>query len=385
MELHLGGLLDVDYRNYLEDARADNRFDVRRARIIFNGQLTQWFRFFSQFEFQDNVTDNLLDAYAEAVMGRHALRFGQFKEPFSLQWQTADKAIFFTERAMCQSLAPNRSVGLMLHGSFGPDIFQYSGGVFNADGDDGTARGNQSDEPEGVARFVVAPFKPTSISWLRNLQFGTSFSYADIELANLEFKVKSAGMNGTPYSIYALSHDTKFGVLQDVGTRQRFGLEAAWAWKSIALQGELIKLKFTDLEPAGRAPADADFSSWYASAAVCLTGEHLVLSNGVMNPVYPQRNFNPTEKTWGAFLLAARVEHFDGDPDWITDSAYVSVREADAYSLALNWILYPMVRLIGDYTLTELSDPIRTRVNPDGSVDYIERETLITVRFSIDF
>ena len=100
MELLLGGAFQTDYRYYLQEERADNRFDIRRARLRFRGQLTEYFRFGLEFEFQGNETDNLVDAYAEAVFNPSALRFGQFKEPYSLEWQSPDKAQFFAERSM---------------------------------------------------------------------------------------------------------------------------------------------------------------------------------------------------------------------------------------------------------------------------------------------
>lgn len=385
MEVHLGGVLDIDYRHYFENERSDNRFDIRRARLLFNGQLTRWFRFYSQFEFQNNETDNLLDAYIEALMKPHALRLGQFKTPFSLQWQTRDKAILFGERSMGQSLSPGRSIGLMVHGSLWQDTLRYSTGLFNADGDDGSGRGTQSDSPEVACRLVVAPFKATDISWLKHLQLGASYTYAEIELANLDFRVKSAGMHGTNYNIYVLSHDTKFGVLQDIKDRQRMGVELGWSWGPLSIQSEYITFRYRDLEPSGAPREDATFSSWYAGIACALTGETLVFTDGVKKPVRPLRDFNPENGAWGAFVVGGRFDHFSGDPDWITPEAYVSVREADAYTIAVNWILFPMVRVIGDITRTEFSDPIRTRTNPDGSVDYINAENVLTLRFSIDF
>ena len=69
MELRLGGAFQTDYRYYAEDERADNRFDIRRARLRFRGQLTKYFRFKMEYEFEGNETDNLVDAYAEAVYG----------------------------------------------------------------------------------------------------------------------------------------------------------------------------------------------------------------------------------------------------------------------------------------------------------------------------
>jgi len=58
-----------------------------------------------------------VDAWAEGVFGKPSLRFGQFKEPFSLEWQTLDKGHFFAERSMGYYLGPKRDVGVMLHGS----------------------------------------------------------------------------------------------------------------------------------------------------------------------------------------------------------------------------------------------------------------------------
>lgn len=59
--------------------------------------------------------------------------------------------------------------------------------------------------------------------------------------------------------------------------------------------------------------------------------------------------------------------------------------EADAYSFSANWILFPMVRMIFDYTRSDFSDPLRARVLPDGSVEYIDEENVFACRFSMDF
>jgi phosphate-selective porin OprO/OprP len=385
MELRLGGAFQTDYRYYLEDERADNRFDIRRARLRFKGQLTQYFRFGLEFEFQGNETDNLVDAYAEAVFSPSALRFGQFKEPYSLEWQSVDKAQFFAERSMGYYLGPIRDVGIMLHGSVFHDTINYAAGLFNGDGDDGAASGAEEDDPEIAARIVFSPFKESLSKWVKGFQFGASAAYAQIDNLNINLRVKSTGMIGTDTNLYVLTHNTKFGVIQNVGTRQRYGVEAAWAVGPLLFQGEYFDLKYTDLESAGANPADAVFSSWYASAVWCLTGENPVLSKGVVQPLYPKLFFNPKDGTWGALCLAARIEHFNGDENWINSASYVSVKEADAYSLSLNWVLFPMARIILDYTHTNLSDPIRVRVLPDGSADYIEEENVVTIRFGIDF
>jgi phosphate-selective porin OprO/OprP len=385
MELRLGGTFQADYRYYAEEERADNRFDLRRSRLMFRGGLTQWFRFGMEFEFQGNETSNIVESYGELVRGPHALKLGQFKEPFSLEWQTRDKALFFAERSMAYSLGPKRDIGLMAHGSAWYDALNYSLGVFNGDGEDGSTRGNEHDEPEIAGRIVIAPFKSSALDAVRNLQVGASATYARIDLANIDLKVKSTGMYGSNRNLYVLSNNTKFGVVQDVDDRQRFGIEAAWALGPFLLQAEGLYLKYSRLKPSGGPAMDAEFAAAYASISYCLTGENQRLYGGVVKPVYPKNFFDPDIGTWGALCLSARLEHFEGDEDWINPASYVSTQKADAYSLAANWTLFPMVRIIFDYTHTDFSDPLRVRVLPNGEIDYIDEENVFTCRFSMDF
>ncbi|MBF0378945.1 MAG: hypothetical protein HQK72_15915 [Desulfamplus sp.] len=391
MELRLGGSFQSDYRYYEEDERADNRFDIRRARLIFNGQLTQWFRFGMEYEFQGNETSNLIDAYGEAVYGTSGLRFGQFQEPFSLEALEKNSAILFAERSIGSYLSPSRDVGAMLYSSIFQDSLHLFAGLFNGDGDDGSARGNEHDEPEVAARVVFSPFKliessHINITPIQSLQIGFSGTVVEADNLNIDLRVKSSGMAGTSRNIYELTHNTKFGVIQDVGQRVRTGIEAAWAYGPLSIQAEKIDFTYSDLDPAGSSPtSDADFSSWYVSGAWSLTGEYQSLSQGVLKPIYPNHFFNPSEKTWGAFVVAARIEHFKGDEDWINPVSNVSVREADGYSLAVNWILFPMCRVIADYSHTEFSDQIKARVLPDGAIDYIDEENCLTLRLSMDF
>lgn len=54
MALRFGGALQTDYRYYIEEERSDNGFDSRRTRLRFQGQLTQFFRFKIEYEFEGN-------------------------------------------------------------------------------------------------------------------------------------------------------------------------------------------------------------------------------------------------------------------------------------------------------------------------------------------
>ncbi len=386
IEMRLGGSFQSDYRYYAESERSDNRFDIRRARLIFNGQLTRWFRFGMEYEFQGNETSNLVDAFGEFVYGTSGIRFGQFKEPFSLEILEKNKAIMFAERSMGYYLSPGRDVGIMGYTSLFKERLHFSAGLFNGDGDDGSARGNEHDEPEAAARLVIAPFKQINNKWIESFQFGGSGTFVKADNLNIDLRVKSAGMADTSRNIYELTHNTKFGVIESVDERIRTGIEAAWAFGPFALQAEKRWFTYKNLNPVGSTPeSDADFSTWYVSAAWALTGENHYFSQGLLKAVYPDRFFNPSENTWGAFVLAARIEHFSGDKDWINPVSHVSVEEADGFSIALNWIMFPMCRLVADYSYTDFSDPIKVRVLPDGSTDYIDEENCVTLRLSMDF
>lgn len=382
-EFHLGGLLQTDYRYYMESQREDDRFHIRRAQLELTGNFTDWMNVVIQTEFKNNTSDHLLDTYGEISFQDQAIRIGQFKKPFSLEQQTEDSAIYFAERSMGYFLSPLRGVGVGYKGFQSPYYF-YSFGLFNTEKDSVSTSGNDQDDPEAVGRIIFKPFADLS-NQIGKFQFGGSGSYAHLNLSDMEFDVKSTGMVDTNRDIYSLTHDTKFGVLQDVKNRYRYGLESAWAWQSLLVQSEYIHLTFTSLKPAGSPANDAIFSSWYVSALYWLTGEHPEMNTSTPAPIQPKHCFDLKNSSWGAFGLAVRFERFNGDQDWINPDAYVSVRRADGMSFALNWILLPIQRITVDFTHTDFSDPLRVRVHPDGSVDYIDKENVIIVRYIINF
>ncbi|MGA1792148.1 MAG: porin, partial [bacterium] len=354
---------------------------------FFSGNLNHFINYRIEMELQGSDQKKLVDAYGESTVHKNlVLRFGQFKEPFSLEWQARNSAIYFVERSMGYHLTPKRDVGVMLHQRLLKNSMDCFLGLFNGDGIDGSSRGGQSDEPELAGRLIFRPFIIMPCSWLKSFQIGGSGTHAHIDLTNVNLEVQSTGMAGTNRNIYVFNANTKFGVLKGVRRRQRWALESAWVLRGMAVQGEYIHFRYTDLEPSGGVPQDGEFSSWYASTLFCLTGESFEMKDGRLNPIRPRKDFDPESGTYGAFVFALRIEHFTGDETWITKNAFVSVRESDSYSVAMNWILTPAFRLIMDYTFTNLSDPIRVRVNTkDGSIDYIEEEHVITARFYLSF
>lgn len=382
--LVLGAVLQADYRHYGEDERADDRFDIRRARLSVAGGIGAHLRYRFEYEFQGNETQNLTDAYGELTTGAPwaLIRVGQFKVPFGLEWQTRDRDLPFAERSTAVDLGPGRDVGLMVHGGVGDELLHYGLGVFNGDGRDGSTRGNQEDGPEVVGRVVFAPLAPLAGA-AGDLRVGLAGTFGRIDLSDVDLEVKSVGMVGTGRNLYVLNRNSKFGVLQDADSRYRVGLEAAWALGSAALFGEYVHLRYTGLKPVGQAARDADFRSWYVAGLWALAAEPVSLHGAVLQPFRPKRTAG--NGGWGALVLAARLGRFEGDGDWIVEDAHVSVEEATAYTAAVAWIPRPEIRVSVDYTASDFSDRLRVRVNPDGSVDYVDQERVLTTRFQLTF
>ncbi len=76
----LGGVFQTDYRYYNESERADNGFDIRRAQIELTCHFKDWLKLNMEYELKNDVTDRLMDTYAEISLFEQALRVGHFKK-----------------------------------------------------------------------------------------------------------------------------------------------------------------------------------------------------------------------------------------------------------------------------------------------------------------
>ena len=383
-ELRIGGLLQVDYRYFSYDSDNDpakNRFDIRRARFLLTGHLYDRFFYKFQYQFQGVGSRRLLDAYVDTrVLPFIIFRVGQFKEPFSLQQQTANQYMPFSERSMGIFLTPWRDVGVMAHASFWKDRIYYGVGIFNGDGPDDTV-GGDSDSPELTGRIVYAPFKNMGFPLWNGLQFGGSYSYAKADRNNVKVGVGTGGL--TKY--FDVNSAAKFNIIRDVDARTRYGAELAWAYGPLLLWGEYINLQFSDVKTSD-AQFHINLKDYYGALTWMVTGEKPRIKGGKIQAIRPIRNL--WQGGWGALGLAFRYDHFDGG-----DSAYehliepgTSVQEATAYTLALNWYLNPYVRLLLNATRTNFDRPLLIdKDSLTGEAIYSDREDVIVGRFQLQF
>jgi phosphate-selective porin OprO and OprP len=139
--LNIGGFVQG---RFTEAPGSTNSFEIRRARLIFDGRLTDSIGYQVQL---DGVKPQLLDAKVDFTLF-HPLRItvGQFKIPFSTESYTSDNLLSFIERStVVNSFSPGRDngsngrdIGIQLSGKMlrfhGTDRVEYFAGVFNGAG-----------------------------------------------------------------------------------------------------------------------------------------------------------------------------------------------------------------------------------------------------------
>jgi phosphate-selective porin len=131
-DFHLSGYIQGRFTNV---ADTKDRFEIRRARLVFSGDLDEHL----SFTIQTDVVKlpYLLDASVEVKPSRaFKIVAGQFKLPFSMESLTPDNEVAPIERAkVINSFAPGRDLGVQARDT-GVELagkirnIDYAGGVF---------------------------------------------------------------------------------------------------------------------------------------------------------------------------------------------------------------------------------------------------------------
>lgn len=178
---------------FTEAPRTTNTFEMRRARLILDGKLTDTIGYQVQI---DGVKPQLLDAKVDfKPLKQFGVTIGQFKIPFSTESYTSDNLLQFVERStVVNSLAPGRDnssngrdIGIQFAGKTlrykGVDRIEYFGGVFNGAGINVKDDNHFKDES---FRLIVRPLKQLAL--IGNYYNGaTGVKRVGRERADLEF------------------------------------------------------------------------------------------------------------------------------------------------------------------------------------------------------
>lgn len=364
--LRLRGLVQADARFYLDDANAaQDRFLLRRARLVFEGKFSDRFNYVVQPEFAGNAV-SILDAnVTTALTPSFNVRLGRFKTPVGLEQLQSDPVAFFNERSIANNLAPNRDVGVEFFGSVLDKKLGYQFSVTNGVIDGGNSN-PASDNLEGdftvAARLFATPWANDKDSALKGLGFGIAAAAGNYSGAQL-----NAYRTDGQQTFFAYGATTVADGHASVISPQAYYYHGPL--------GVLAEYFHADRKVSNGVASDTlTNKAFNISVGYVLTGE-----DASYRGVTPKANFNPSAGTWGAFEIVARYAHVDVDNDTFPLFAGANnATEVNSFGLGLNWYLSKTVRaninlFRNDYKLAPGAAPAANTALSDDELALITR------------
>ena len=371
-------------------------FLMRQTRIRLDGY------FFKDVNYRimaDFANSNLLpDAYIDYTYHPSAsLLVGKFKPAVSLERLQTDAYTVFLERSFASNLAPNRDVGIELHGGFSKpgykaekvagaidakNAFTYQVGVTNGGGDNGnltTAGADKDSNKELVGRVFAHPFQHTGYSWLEGFGLGVAGSFSNPSQQALNTQVTPLGQ--TQFLDYTkLNTVTKTtGTVTANGFASRIYPQAYWYSGPFGLMGEYVTSSQHLAAGGVNNNLKQTNTAFQAQASYVVTGE-----DNTFGGVKPMRNFDPLKGSWGALQLAARYSELDVDNSTfkILDPSK-SASKARAFTVGANWFLNRNALIRTDYEFVSFDGGAGT--NLAGRITNRPNEQVFSTRFQLYF
>lgn len=350
-DLKFGGRIMADYTFVDADdalvGRTDgDGFEFRRARLFFSGTIYERFEFKAQYDFAGGEAE-AKDIYIGLKNDWGTVRFGHYKEYFSIEELTSSKYITFLERSLAvQAFAPSRNSGIGFHGKSGDKLNWGIGAFYDADG-----FGTSTDEDNINITGRIA-FRPLfEDKGKRMVHLGLAATNKDRD-SSIRFRARPE------------AHFT--GRFVDTGTFAAdsatiYDLEFAAVFNSFWISGEYIQ---TDVDSASA--GDPTFDGAHLQFGYFLTGEHRAFktSSGVFNRIKPKSPFLK-DGGKGAWEIAFRYSTID-----LTDKG-ISGGEQDDWTLGLNWYPNPATRMMINWV--------------HADVDNVGEADFFLLRWQVDF
>jgi len=356
--LKLSGFAQVDARDYLTSAPGGkDTFTIRRMRAIASGSVYHDFEYYMQTDFAalDTATTTNNSFLQDAYVNIHhwdafQVQAGKMKEPVSMEVLPLDQYLWFLERGFPTELAPNRDVGVDIHGSLWNGAFVYQAGAFNGVPDGGSGDVEVADnDKDAVVRVIGTPFKNTQIDALQHFSFGLGSSYGI-----------QAGTTTPTFATMGRQTFFKYNsTVSETGQHLRLDPQGSYYWGPFCSYWEYA---FSDEKfHLAKGKGENDYflnKGWDVVGSWYLTGESNVF--GVLPAV--EHPFRFDGSGWGAWQLAARFGQLSMDPNSMAlFAAPGSVQGATSWSVAMNWYLNHNVKCIVEYTQTEFSGGTPTK------------------------
>lgn len=368
--LKLRTLVHTDYREFLDDDNLPDNLDsfsFRRVRPTLEGTIFGIYDFRVMPDFAGSRVV-VQDAWVDAKFFPYAkVRVGKFKTPVGLERLQAAGDIRFIERGLPTGLAPNRDLGIQLHGDVWANHLNYQLGIFNGVLDGGSSEANADVDNNGkkdlAARVFLSPFAEGADFRLRELGFGLGATYTN-QTGNVGQSLLPTYRS--PGQINVFSY--RPGVFAD-GRRLRLSPQLSWYYNAFGLLAEHISVAQEVSRALPNAPlkrAELEHSASQITFNYVLTGEPASYKE-----VRPLNPFKIGAPGWGAWELVARLQNLRLDSDGFAAEAASfadprsSISSANAWAVGFNWYLNRQIKLSADYEQTHFEQGATLGDRPD--------------------
>jgi phosphate-selective porin OprO/OprP len=275
------------------------------------------------------------------------IKFGNQKEPLSLEYLTSISRVTFMERALPDvAFGLGRNIGIR-YDSLNPEKrINFGAGVFLNTGSfskvgEGADQISEANGFDVTARVFGLPVYDENGE--KMLHLGLGYSYGSRNEDDLDASMR---LRTRPES--RLTDDRLVDTGPILGKRRDMAnAELAMVFGPWSFQGQCY---YTSLN--ANAANDPDFWGYYAFLSYFITGEHRNYNRsiGVFTGVEPQPVFHPMKGDWGAWELALRHSYVD-----LNDGIIKGGKESN-FTAGLNWIHNRNVRLMFNYIHAYVKD-----------------------------
>ncbi len=351
--LHIFGYGQFDGRFYGGDSPAFDTFLIRRLRLGLDGSVYKYYDYKIFTDFGSGITSTarnnsfLQDAFVNVhYWPQFQIQFGKYKEPVSLEVLESDARLLFVERGLPTQLAPNRDVGIQIHGELFDERLNYALGLFNGVADGGSGDNETSNSGKHFAgRIFSLPFHHSEIEPLRGLAFGVGGSYGD-RAETLPSYVTPGRQTFFSYRSGAGTNAATANVVAN-GEQWRIAPQGYYYFGPFGIYGEYVlsSVKVQRTAAGTRSLALAN-DAWNVGVSYVLTGEKNSITR--ITPLHP---LSLSGGGWGAWEIAARFGELSIDKSafpFVATSS--SAQRITAWEIGLNWYLNKNVKFNFDYS-----------------------------------
>jgi len=316
----------------------DDNADLRRARINTKLTIVDDWRVAAEYDVA-GINTGWKSVYLQ-YRGLEHWRFtaGNQVAPFGLAELESSDEDPFMEQSIATAMNPSLLMGIAAN-TWG-NGWTLSGGYFANELSNESQR--KSEGEGGVMRLTVSPIEAKG----KLLHFGVAGEYRQPN-DNDVLRIRTR-----PESYMTDVRLVSTGNIANVDDTVLLGFEAA------AIAGPLtVQAEYMQMSVSRSIGSDLDFTSWYATAGVFLTGEtrDYSESRGVIGG--PRH----IEHRWGAIEVAVRYGTLDLEDQDVTGG------QEDNFGFALNWYVNNNVRFMLNYIDFDAS-PTSAGIDEDGNI-----------------